>query len=97
MCRTLCTVHLCSLLGPIADEIRNQGRIQDVWKGGGAAAVPFEDPLWNFKRGGGRRGRAPSLALLEDPLWNFKRGGGARAPCAPPESASGNQGQARVL
>ena len=35
------------------------------------------------KGGGGRRGRAPSLALLEDPLWNFKRGG-AHAPCAPP-------------
>ena len=52
-----------------------------VERGGGAAAVPFEDPLWNFKRGG-RRGRAPSLALLEDPLWNFKRR--ARAPCAPP-------------
>ena len=49
---------------------------------GGAAAVPFEDPLCNFKRGGGRRGRAPSLALLEDPLWNFKRGG-AR-PLRPP-------------
>ena len=48
---------------------------------GGAAAVPFEDPLWNFK-GGGRRGRAPSLVLLEDPLWNFKRGG-AR-PLRPP-------------
>ena len=59
-----------------------QGRIQDLWKGGGgAAAVPFEDPLWNFKRGG-RRGRAPSLALLEDPLWNFKRG--ARPPAPPP-------------
>ena len=28
-----------------------------VERGGGAAAVPFEDPLWNFKRGGG--GRAP--------------------------------------
>ena len=53
-----------------------------VERGGGAAAVPFEDPLWNFKRGG-RRGRAPSLALLEDPLWNFK-GGGGRAPCGPP-------------
>ena len=51
-------------------------------RGGGAAAVQFEDPLWNFKRGGGRRGRAPSLALLEDPLWNFKRGG-AR-PLRPP-------------
>ena len=24
-----------------------------VERGGGAAAVPFEDPLWNFKRGGG--------------------------------------------
>ena len=53
-----------------------------VERGGGAAAVPFEDPLWNFKRGGGRRGRAPSLVLLEDPLWNFKRGG-AR-PLRPP-------------
>ena len=53
---------------------------------GGAAAVPFEDPLWNFKRGG-RKGRAPSLALLEDPLWNFKRGG-ARPLHPPPESAS---------
>ena len=31
----------------------HQGRIQDLWKGGGgAAAVPFEDPLWNFKGGG---------------------------------------------
>ena len=55
-------------------------------RGGGAAAVPFEDPLWNFKRGG-RRGRVPSLALLEDPLWNFKRGGAPPAP-PPPESAS---------
>ena len=27
-------------------------------RGGGAAAVPFEDPLWNFKRGG----RAPPAA-----------------------------------
>ena len=52
-----------------------------VERGGGAAAVPFEDSLWNFKRGGGRRGRVPSLTLLEDPLWNFKRG---RAPPAPP-------------
>ena len=51
--------------------------------GGGAAAVPFEDPLWNFKGGGRRRGRASSLALLEDPLWNFKGGGGGGAPPAP--------------
>ena len=40
-----------------------QGRIQDLWKGGrsgyrerrrreGFWRVPFEDPLWNFKRGG---------------------------------------------
>ena len=28
-------------------------------KGGGAAAVPFEDPLWNFKRGGGARPLRP--------------------------------------
>ena len=34
-----------------------QGRIQDLWKGGGAAAVPFEDPIWNFKRA-----RAPPAA-----------------------------------
>ena len=59
-----------------------------VERGGGAAAVPFEDPFWNFKRGG-RRGRAPSLALLEDPLWNFKRGGRAPPAPPPPESASG--------
>ena len=63
----------------ITAAIRGGSRI--CGKGGGAAAVPFEDPLWNFK-GGGRRGRAPSLALLEDPLWNFKRGG-AR-PLRPP-------------
>ena len=33
-------------------------------KGGGAAAVPFEDPLWNFKRGGARPLRAPPLNPL---------------------------------
>ena len=27
--------------------------------GGGAAAVPFEDPLWNFKGGGGAGGVRP--------------------------------------
>ena len=37
-------------------DIHNQGRIQDLWKGGGAAATLFEDPLWNFKRGGGVQG-----------------------------------------
>ena len=45
--------------------------------GGGAAAVPFEDPLWNFKRGG--RGRAPSLKTL---LIGISKGG--RPPCTPP-------------
>ena len=30
-------------------EIRGGSRI--CGKGGGAAAVPIEDPLWNFKRG----------------------------------------------
>ena len=68
-------VDLCMCVG------RGGSRICGKEGGGGAAAVPFEDPLWNFKRGG-RRGRAPSLALLEDPLWNFK-GGGAR-PLRPP-------------
>ena len=70
----------------------HMGRIQDLWRGGGAAAVPFEDPLWNFKRGR-RRGRAPPLALLEDPLWNFKRG--AR-PLRPPVHDVGQVGGARV-
>ena len=67
-----------------------QGRIQDLWKGA-AQRLPSLKTLFGISKGGGHRGRAPSLALLEDPLWNFKRGGGgAHAPCAPPppESAS---------
>ena len=47
---------------------------------GGAAASRLKT-LFGISKGG-RRGRAPSLALLEDPLWNFKRG--PRAPCPPP-------------
>ena len=58
-----------------------------VKRGGGRSGGPVWRPSLEFQKGGGRRGRAPSLALLEDPLWNFKSG--ARAPCAPPpESAS---------
>ena len=51
-------------------------------RGGGAQRRSRLKTLFGIsKGGGGRRGRAPSLALLEDPLWNFKRG---RAPPAPP-------------
>ena len=57
-----------------------QGRIQDLWKGG-AQRQSRLNTLFGISKGG-RRGRAPSLALLEDPLWNFKRGG-AR-PLRPP-------------
>ena len=49
------------------DKFRGeQGRIQELWKGGGggAAAVPFEDPLWNFKRGA----RAPCAPPPLNPL-----------------------------
>ena len=57
-------------------------------KGGGAQRRSRLKTLFGIsKGGGGRRGRAPSLALLEDPLWNFKGGGAPPAP--PPESASG--------
>ena len=35
---------------------------------GGAAAVPFEDPLWNFKRGGCAPPAAPPL----NPLVTFE-------------------------
>ena len=54
---------------------------------GGTAAVPFEDPLWNFKRGGagGVRPLWPSLKTL----FGISKGGGAR-PLRPPESASGH-------
>ena len=61
-----------------------QGRIQDLWKGGGgAAAVPFEDPLWNFKRGGGgpQGGVRPLWPSLKT-LFGISKGGGA--PPAPP-------------
>ena len=53
---------------------------------GGTAAVPFEDPLWNFKRGGagGVRPLWPSLKTL----FGISKGGGR--PLRPPESASGH-------
>ena len=52
-----------------------QGRIQDLWNGGrsgyrecrrreGFWRVPFEDPLWNFKKGG-RRAPPPPPPPLE--------------------------------
>ena len=49
---------------------------------GGTAAVPFEDPLWNFKRGGGAGGVRPLWPSLKT-LFGISKGG---AP--PPESAS---------
>ena len=58
-----------------------------VERGGGAAATLFEDPLWNFKRGGGAGGARPLWPSLKT-LLGISKGGGARAPCAPPESAS---------
>ena len=58
--------------------IRGGSRI--CGRGGGAAAVPFEDPLWNFKRG------AQGACALFGPPWRpsleFQKGG--RAPCGPP-------------
>ena len=55
---------------------------------GGAAATLFEDPLWNFKRGGagGARPLWPSLKTL----YGISKGGRAPPPPAPPppESAS---------
>ena len=55
------------------------GRIQDLWKGGGGRSgycerrrrvsfwrVPFEDPLWNFKRGGARPLRPPPPESASD-------------------------------
>ena len=56
-----------------------QGRIQDLWKGGGGGRSGYRE---RHRREGFWR------VPFEDPLWDFKRGG-ARAPCAPPpESAS---------
>ena len=74
--------YIWSVLG---SKALYQGRIQDLWKGGGGAQrrSRLKTLFGISKGGGGRTGRAPSLALLEDPLWNFK-GGGGRAPCAPP-------------
>ena len=46
-------------------------------RGGGAAAVPFEDPLWNFKRGGGAGGVRPLWPSLKT-LFGISKGG-ARA------------------
>ena len=63
-------------------------------EGGGAQQRSRLKTLFGIsKGGGGRRGRAPSLALHEDPLWNFKRGRAPPAP-PPPESASGPRGLA---
>ena len=57
----VCTyVHVCMCICMHVCGMYLQGRIQDLWKGGGAAAVPFEDPLWNFKRGA----RAPAAPPL---------------------------------
>ena len=49
--------------------------------GGGAAAAPFEDPLWNFKGGGGAGGVRPLWPSLKT-LFGISKGG--RAPPAPP-------------
>ena len=38
--------------GTMAHNCRGGSRICGKGGGGGAAAVPFEDPLWNFKGGG---------------------------------------------
>ena len=43
---------------------------------GGAAAVPFEDPLWNFKGGGGAGGVRPLWPSLKT-LFGISKGGGA--------------------
>ena len=62
--------------GPTSDHY--QGRIQELWKGGGGAAATAS---------------AAGAKVLEGPVWRpsleFQKGG-ARAPCAPPppESAS---------
>ena len=55
---------------------------------GSAAATLFEDPLWNFKRGGGAAGGTHPLWPSLKTLFGISKGGGALAPCAPPESAS---------
>ena len=59
-----------------------QGRIQDLWKGGGGRSgyrerhrregfwrVPFEDPLWNFKRGGRAPPAPPPPESASDQLF----------------------------
>ena len=61
---------LSSIVSSIVTSIvyNIQGRIQDLWKGGGgAAATLFEDPLWNFKRGA----RAPCAPPPLNPLVIF--------------------------
>ena len=58
-----------------------------VERGGGAAAVPFEDPLWNFKRGGGAGGVRPLWPSLKT-LFGISKGGRAPPAPPPPESAS---------
>ena len=74
-----------------------QGRIQDLWKGGhsgyrerrrheGFWRVPFEDPLWNFKRGGARplRPPPPPNPLVITIVSGPGGGGVVRTPRTPP-------------
>ena len=68
---------------PLSDpEFRDvpRGGSRICGRGGGAAAVPFEDPLWNFKGGGGAGGVRPLWPSLKT-LFGISKGG--RAPCPP--------------
>ena len=83
MCMYVC-VYVCICMYVCVCMYRGGSRICGK---GGAQRRSRLKTLFGISKGG-RRGRAPSLALLEDPLWNFKRGGRAPPAPPPPESAS---------